>query len=63
MIYQSAPANPDDLTQINCIEPTLESRLNEDGVYRFKQIANWPNDAIDEFQEQLSFPHRIRRDD
>ncbi len=63
IVYKSAPANPDNLQDIWGVGPVLEKKLHDFGVYRFKQIANWPDDAIDEFQEQLSFPDRIRRDD
>ena len=63
IVYKSKPATQDDLREINGVGPVLEKKLHNFGVYRFKQIANWPEAAIDEFQEQLSFPDRIRRDD
>lgn len=63
IIYKSEPAETDNLQDIWGVGPVLEKKLHDFGVYRFKQIANWPDAAIDEFQEQLSFPDRIRRDD
>jgi predicted flap endonuclease-1-like 5' DNA nuclease len=63
IVYQSPPTERDNLQEIKGVGPVLEQKLHEFGVYKFKQIANWPDAAIDEFQEQLSFPDRIRRDD
>ena len=63
ILYRSAPQAKDNLQDIKGVGPVLEKKLNEIGVFRFKQIANWPEAAIDEFQDQLSFPDRIRRDD
>ena len=62
IVYKSPPGEADNLQDIRGVGPVLEKKLHEFGVYRFKQIANWPEEAIDEFQEQLSFPDRIRRD-
>jgi len=63
IVYKTPPAIQDNLQDIYGVGPILEKRLHAFGVYRFKQIANWTNEAIEEFQEELSFPDRIRRDD
>src|SRR6056297_915810 len=53
MVYDSAPAEVDDLKEINGVGPALEEKLNEIGVYRFEQIANWTEANIAEFDERL----------
>lgn len=53
----------DDLQEINGIGPVLEKRLHEEGIYFFRQIANWTDADIDFFQSKLpEFPNRVRRD-
>lgn len=63
MVYDSAPAETDDLKEINGVGPALEEKLNDIGVYRFEQIANWTEENIAEFDERLAFKGRIERDD
>lgn len=63
MVYDSAPAEVDDLKEINGVGPGIEEKLNEIGVYRFEQIANWTEEHIAEFDEKLSFKGRIERDE
>jgi len=64
---QSAPApskaNKDNLQLISGVGPVLEKKLNEFGVYRFDQIANWSVDDIAAFNDKLSFQGRIERDE
>ena len=53
----------DDLQEINGIGPVLEKRLHEEGIYFFRQIANWTDADIAFFQSKLpEFPNRVRRD-
>ncbi|MGB3165413.1 MAG: hypothetical protein WBA68_01405 [Alteraurantiacibacter sp.] len=52
----------DDLTRIKGIGPTLERRLNRQGVTRFAQIASWNADDIAVMDAQLKFAGRIERD-
>ena len=63
MVYDSAPAEIDDLKLISGVGPKLEEKLHSIGVYRFEQIANWTGDHIAEFDNLLSFKGRIERDD
>lgn len=63
MVYDSAPAEVDDLKEINGVGPALEEKLNDIGIYRFEQIANWTEANIAEFDERLSFKGRIERDE
>ena len=54
----------DDLTMIKGVGPFLEKQLNEIGVYRFEQIANWNEGEIERVTEAIGyFPGRILRDD
>lgn len=54
----------DDLKRISGIGPKLERVLHANGIFEFRQIAEWDNGDIDVIDEQLgSFRGRIRRDD
>jgi predicted flap endonuclease-1-like 5' DNA nuclease len=57
------PGAPDDLKLIVGVGPVLERMLHQLGVTTFRQIANWSEQDIDEFDAKLpEFPGRIRRD-
>ena len=61
-IYVRPPAEKDNLQKISGIAAVLEQRLNEFGIYTYKQIMEWDPVAIDEFSELLAFRDRIVRD-
>ena len=63
LIYTQAPKEHDDLKRISGIAVVLEARLNDYGVYTFKQIMEWKPEAIEEFSLLLTFKDRIERDD
>ena len=63
LIYTQAPKESDDLKRISGIAVVLEARLNDYGVYTFKQIMEWKPEAIEEFSHLLTFKDRIERDD
>lgn len=63
MVYDSPPAEVDDLEVISGVGPVLAEKLNSIGVYRFEQIANWTERNVQEFDELLSFKGRIERED
>ncbi|MEO0415888.1 MAG: helix-hairpin-helix domain-containing protein, partial [Verrucomicrobiota bacterium] len=63
VLYTEAPSDEDDLTEINGIGPVLANRLNEDGVYQFRQLADWQQPNIDAFNDRLAFSGRIERDE
>ena len=63
MVYDSAPAEVDDLEVISGVGPVLAEKLNSIGVYRFEQIANWTERNVQEFDELLSFKGRIEREE
>ncbi len=62
-VYDSAPAEVDDLKVISGVGPVLETKLNEQGVYTYKQIASWNEGNIAAFDDRLSFKGRIERDE
>ncbi|MGJ8657121.1 MAG: NADH-quinone oxidoreductase subunit J [Akkermansiaceae bacterium] len=62
IIYDSRPDYADDLVIINGVGPLLEDKLNNFGVFTFKQIADWTPENVTEFDDLLSFKGRIDRD-
>ncbi len=62
LIYVSEPQTRDDLKRISGIAEVLEARLNDYGIYTFKQIMEWSQESIDEFSNLLTFRERIQRD-
>jgi predicted flap endonuclease-1-like 5' DNA nuclease len=63
IVFTQAPKQVDDLKRISGIAEVLEARLNDYGVYTFKQIMEWSSEAIEEFSHLLTFKDRIDRDD
>ncbi len=53
----------DDLTLIHGVAKVLNKTLNDEGVYRFRQIALWSPQICEDFSEKISFKGRIERDD
>lgn len=59
-----APAGKaDDLTRIKGIGPKLSKRLNELGIYHYKQIADWSSDEAHWVDDYLAFKGRVARED
>ena len=59
----AAEAGADDLTRMKGVGPKLAAQLQEMGVTRFSQIADWDDADIDRIDAQLGrFQGRIRRD-
>ncbi|MEM9180998.1 MAG: hypothetical protein AAGA89_14890 [Pseudomonadota bacterium] len=52
----------DDLTRIKGVGPKLSRRLNELGIYHFKQIADWSVDQAHWVDDYLAFKGRVERD-
>ena len=63
IVFTEAPDSRDDLKRISGIATVLEGRLNEFGVYTFKQIMHWTPEEVEEFSRLLAFRDRIERDD
>ena len=62
LVFTQAPDVKDDLKRIYGVAQVLEKRLNEFGIYTFRQIMEWDQRAIEEFSDLLTFKDRIHRD-
>ena len=62
-VYAVRPGDADDLTVIRGIGKSLSRQLNELGVYKMAQIANWEKAQVEAFSKRLAFRDRIKRDD
>lgn len=58
----SPKGKADDLTRIKGIGPKLRARLNELGIFHFKQIAAWSDTEALWVDEFLSFKGRVARE-
>lgn len=63
IIYTEPPEKQDDLKMISGIAEVLEARLNDYGIYTFKQIRDWQPKTVLEFSRLIGFKERIDRDD
>lgn len=61
-VYTQAPDEVDDLKAIYGIAQVLEGKLNEFGVYTYRQIMEWDEATVEAFSERLAFKDRIQRD-
>ncbi len=52
----------DDLTRIKGIGPKLSKRLNEVGIFHFKQIAGWSDEESNWVDDHLSYKGRVARE-
>ncbi|MEM7087083.1 MAG: hypothetical protein AAF489_12930 [Bacteroidota bacterium] len=60
---RSDPSEIQDLTRINGIGPYIEQKLNEIGIYNYKQISRFKDEDIRVLTELIDFfPGRIERD-
>ena len=63
-IEKVAAGDRDDLKQINGIGPFIEEKLNEIGIYTFRQISQFDESLIELVTDAIQFfPGRILRDD
>ena len=62
LIYTEIPEEEDDLTKIKGVGETLKKKLNEYGVFKFRQIAVWTPQVCADFSNRLSFKGRVERD-
>lgn len=63
VVYDSPPAEADDLKLISGVGPVFEEKLHAAGIYRFEQIANWSESNVAEFDALLDAKGGIDRDD
>lgn len=59
MLFESPPQKPDNLKFISGITEILEARLNDCGIYTYKQILNWSEEAVSEFSNQLGIAESL----
>ncbi|MEL6857140.1 MAG: hypothetical protein AAFO74_02060 [Pseudomonadota bacterium] len=62
LMLTAPEGSADDLTRIKGIGPKLSSRLNEIGVFHFKQIANWSEPQTRWVEDYLAFKGRVGRE-
>ena len=53
----------DDLKKIDGVGPVIEKKLNDLGIYHFKQIIELTKEQADAIDEAIAFKGRIERDD
>lgn len=63
LIYSESPEQQDDLTAIKGVGKVLNGKLNDYGIYTYRQIAGWTDSIVDAFSIRLSFKDRVKRDD
>ena len=63
LLYTSKPDEEDDLTLIKGVAGVLKGKLNDFGIYTFRQIVLWTPEVANEFSDRLSFKGRVERDD
>lgn len=57
------PDPSDDLTQIKGLGPKAAEKLNEAGVTRVSQIADWSHEDVERYDALINGRGRIKRDD
>jgi len=62
MLYRSAPAKIDDLTQLKGVGEVIRDRLQEAGIYTFRQVAAWRAPQVRVISEELKLRDRVKRD-
>ena len=62
-ILEVVAGDEDDLKRIKGIGPVNEKALNELGIFKFSQIADWTPSNVDWVEDFMSFPGRIERED
>jgi len=65
LLYTEAPPKDevDDLTKIKGVAGVLNKKLNDFGVYKYRQIALWTPEICEDFSEKIAFKGRVERDD
>jgi len=61
-LFATPDGEPDDLKKISGVGPVLEKKLNELGITKFAQIAQFSSEDIEKVDTKLNFKGRIERD-
>ncbi len=59
IVYKSAPSKPDNLKQIQAIDEEMAATLNEMGIWRFRQIADWSEANIRAVAQRLRLSREV----
>ncbi len=62
-VYRDRPSKIDDLQLIVGVGPVLERRLHACGVYRYRQIADWTPENVENYALRLDVGERIQREE
>lgn len=62
-VYDKAPGDADDLTELPGVGAKLAEKLNSEGVYYYDQIAKWSDENIATFEAILNIEGRVEKDD
>ncbi|MCA9169730.1 MAG: hypothetical protein KDB23_18780 [Planctomycetales bacterium] len=62
-IYESMPSRIDDLTRIRGLNDDTAARLNQLGIYTFRQIMEWSESTIAELSTELALADTITKHD
>ena len=62
IVYKTKPAVIDDLTMLRGVGDVLAARLQELGVFTYKQIGLWTEEQAHEFSRRLGFNERAERE-
>ncbi len=64
ILFLSAPdGDADDLKKITGVGPVLEKKLNDLGIFHYRQIAAFNAEDVEKVDSRLNFKGRIERDD
>ncbi|MFP6867111.1 MAG: hypothetical protein VCA35_14305, partial [Roseibacillus sp.] len=61
MLFRSAPAEIDDLTQLKGVGEVIRDRLQKAGIYTFRQVAAWRAPQVRVISEELKLRDRVKR--
>lgn len=59
LLFASPPKKPDNLKFISGITEIIEARLNDSGIYSYKQILEWSEIAVVEFSSLLGIEESL----
>lgn len=62
-LFTKPKGEPDDLTRISGVGEVIVGKLNDLGITKFEQIANFSDEDMAKVDERLNFKGRIERED
>jgi chromosome segregation ATPase len=61
-VYELPPNQPDDLKKISGVAETLQQKLNGLGIYKYQQIMQWDDVAVESISKQLAVDDCVQRE-